>query len=474
MTIFPKNNLPTASLNWGREVEKSINNLESGFRTAEVNNVSRDAQLQASYKRLDRTITQLAATNAAVDEAQSDAITALQAANTANATATTANSRAIEALQDIIDLGSPGGPTINATNITAGTIDASQVNVTNLNADNITSGSINADRISGGTIDASEITVTNLSASSITSGSMSADRISGGVIDASDISGVNISGTNISGSTISGNTISGGTISGTTVTGTTISGGSVTGTTISGGTISGTNINGTNITGTSSVTGASISGGTISGAQVYTSNGAGLTADLVAGSVNLAAPGTSGSLAASSRFGMVLTSSNIVRVSAPSGIEGATSDFATILGGDISVSGGITRTALAGGTLTGASLTAGGSLVRTTSSARYKTDIENLDVDYDSIIALQPKRFKRIDEVEENPDTANVYPGFIAEDLAGTSLDIFTFKSKDADGNLVPEGIHYAELTAALVSAIKHQDGLIKDLTARLEALESR
>ena len=46
-----------------------------------------------------------------------------------------------------MDLSTGGTTTINGSNITTGSIDASKVSVTNLNADNIVSGSIDADRI---------------------------------------------------------------------------------------------------------------------------------------------------------------------------------------------------------------------------------------------------------------------------------------------------------------------------------------
>ncbi len=335
MTVFPKNNLPTGSLNWSREVEKSVNNLESSFRSAEVNNVTRDAQLQNSYKRLDAALTQLTATNAAVDQAQSDAITALQAADTATSTATTANTTAIQALEDattalsdaveaLEGLGSLDEATstykINASNLTVGTLDASVVNVTNLNASNITSGTISADRISGGAIDG----VGNIT--------------SGGVIYAV------------------GNLGAGGNL------------------------------------------------------------------------------GLTGSI---------------------------------FMSGSIDCGGSITRTALSGGGTTGASFTNSGSLVRTTSSARYKTDIQPLELELSDLYSVEPKTFKRIEEVEEDSETARIYPGFIAEELAGTSLDKFVFYSEDEQGNPRPEGIHYPELTAALLLAIK-------DLNARLTALEDK
>ena len=61
-------------------------------------------------------------------------------------------------------------PNLSANKITSGIIDASKITVENLDADNITSGSLSADRISGGTIDASKITVKNLSIDDVTYG----------------------------------------------------------------------------------------------------------------------------------------------------------------------------------------------------------------------------------------------------------------------------------------------------------------
>ena len=55
------------------------------------------------------------------------------------------------------DLSTSGKTTISGDNITTGTLDASKINVINLNADNIKSGTISADKISGGTLDATLI-----------------------------------------------------------------------------------------------------------------------------------------------------------------------------------------------------------------------------------------------------------------------------------------------------------------------------
>ena len=75
------------------------------------------------------------------------------------------------------DLAGEGSTIINGSNITTGTIDASVVNVINLNADNITSGTIVADSVKSNWVYAGSI-----NANQITAGSISGDRINGGTI----------------------------------------------------------------------------------------------------------------------------------------------------------------------------------------------------------------------------------------------------------------------------------------------------
>lgn len=80
-----------------------------------------------------------------------------------------------------------GTTTINGGCITTGTIDATKVRVINLDAGNITSGSISADFIKGGTIDAQDVRIENLDASSVTITNLSASAITGGTLDCSKI-----------------------------------------------------------------------------------------------------------------------------------------------------------------------------------------------------------------------------------------------------------------------------------------------
>lgn len=82
------------------------------------------------------------------------------------------------------NLSSSGQTTINGSNITTGTIDATKVNVTNVVAKSVSSdwvyaGNISASQIRAGTIDASIITVTNLDVNNIRYGTWPVISVTG-------------------------------------------------------------------------------------------------------------------------------------------------------------------------------------------------------------------------------------------------------------------------------------------------------
>lgn len=148
-------------------------------------------------------------------------------------------------------------------------------------------------------------------------------------------------------------------------------------------------------------------------------------------------------------------------ISAPGGISSSLS-----VAGNLSTDGSFTRTVLATGASTTCTINGSGQFVRTTSSARYKQDIESINVPLSTVLQMEPRKFRLIEEVEANPD-ARYYGGFIAEELDALGLDTFVGYEKLEDGAVRPESVYYAELTAALVSAIK-------ELNARIETLEGK
>lgn len=413
MTIFPRNNLPTGSLNWSREVEKAVNNLESTFRSAEINNVTRDSQLQSSYKRLDAALTELKTTTTAADDALSAAITAQSTANTANttaiaantaatnanttaiaanSTAITANTRALEALQDIVDLGSPGGPTINVANLTAGTL--------------------SGDRISGGVITGTQLTTANAGNQRVI---LNSNRI-----------------------TLNNGSADTGSIYGSVY-------GSTNATYIEGNACVLSSTQGNYFVGTTGVFGGNFSS----------------EFDVLAGR----------DLSAGSGF-LKLGASTFSRNSAGQ-MEGP--GFRAT--GNLNVAGQFFYDApTATGTTYPLYINISTNQVyRLSSSQRYKTQIQDAEFDYEALLQARVRTFKNKQEVEENgAENAELTYGYIAEELHDLGLTDFVVYEPDENGNIRPESVNYMSMALATHEMLKVQDQKLKSLEERLAALEDR
>jgi|TARA_R100000030_G_scaffold9631_1_gene6587 hypothetical protein len=113
-----------------------------------------------------------------------------------------------------------------------------------------------------------------------------------------------------------------------------------------------------------------------------------------------------------------------------------------------------------------------GLLQRSTSSAKYKTNIETIEDSYaDAVLNARPVWFNST----ASEDTAHPewgYWGFIAEEIHKIDPRL-VFYGEDDDGNLEPEGVQYDRFIPHLVNLIKRQKDQIVDLTARIEALEA-
>jgi hypothetical protein len=144
-----------------------------------------------------------------------------------------------------------------------------------------------------------------------------------------------------------------------------------------------------------------------------------------------------------------------------------------------------------------------GNLFRYSSSARYKTDIEDLwDAEADKVLDLRPVWFRSTGGLDQSDWS---WEGFIAEEVAEINprwtnygpvwdttieTDDLTGETRegyvqdadgervptlDGDGNEVlrPEGVQYGQMVPALVNLIGRQKDQITALTVRLEALEA-
>ena len=145
---------------------------------------------------------------------------------------------------------------------------------------------------------------------------------------------------------------------------------------------------------------------------------------------------------------------------------------------DVLAYGGITGGELYTGTsgTTGSAancrIGSGGRLVVSTSSRRYKYDIEDAELDLEALLSVQPRTFRRYDDDnydEAKPDAARVHVGLIAEEVDDLGLD--SMVDRDAEGR--PNGINWDVLGVHLLAVVKQQAAQIAALTARIGALEA-
>lgn len=110
---------------------------------------------------------------------------------------------------------------------------------------------------------------------------------------------------------------------------------------------------------------------------------------------------------------------------------------------------------------------------RSTSSLRYKTDVEDLDLDLDAVRALRPVRFRDKHEVEQDPTTTQTYVGLIAEEVHDAGLHNFVHYMEDENGELTPDGVQYDRLTVALHLLVSDLADTVTAKTAEITALQA-
>ena len=113
-----------------------------------------------------------------------------------------------------------------------------------------------------------------------------------------------------------------------------------------------------------------------------------------------------------------------------------------------------------------------GLIQRSTSSAKYKTNIETMEDSYaDAVLNARPVWFNST----ASEDTAHPewgYWGFIAEEIHEIDQRL-VFYREDDDGNLEPEGVQYDRFIPHLVNLIKRQKQAIETLETKVAALEA-
>jgi hypothetical protein len=112
-----------------------------------------------------------------------------------------------------------------------------------------------------------------------------------------------------------------------------------------------------------------------------------------------------------------------------------------------------------------------GVLYRTTSSLRYKENIQDMTFGLSEVLALRPVTFE-----QKNENTGRKFGGFIAEEVHEAGLVDFVEYNEENE----PDAISYGNMVSLLTKAIQEQQAIIDsqasaiaDLTTRLEALEA-
>jgi len=245
------------------------------------------------------------------------------------------------------------------------------------------------------------------------------------------------------------NALSLGTIATQSAASVAITGGSIEGTAI--GAVNASTVTATTITGTSVAVAASLNGTSTQFSSRNLSNGAsaitrfsiGNDSDAADFSISLNGSGNSGGAGARS----VLINSN---------------------GGPLTLScSGVLFSpnvyAQTSGTAANVAVDAGGQIRRSTSSLRYKTDVQDYTRGLQAVLNLRPVTYL------SKSGEGGRFAGFIAEEVHAAGL--VEFVSYDNEGR--PDALHYPHMVALLASALKEASAKIDALTARVSALES-
>ena len=345
---FNKNYLPAETQPWAREVQKRVENTETAFRSAEVNNTTRDDQLASSLRQV----------------------------QAASAAATTAANSALAAINGLTGLGTAGGDySVDGANLVVGSVTANE-------------------------IDAAYIYAGNISADQINAGTLSADYISGGTIDGISITGGDLNTTAANGLSVE------------------ISGSSAV--FKSGGVLKG-----------------QVSADSAGRLLVYGESGLYLNAG-ASGTTNFGSGGfTVGDSANLTVQGRIISAGTYNAVA---------SSTANLL------------------------INSNNYFQRTTSSRRYKSDIQ--DIDYGmKALELRPRTWVDKSAYEENDNSTDGLTritGFIAEEIHDLGLTELVQYNEEG----LPEAVNYDRLMVGVIPILKQQQQLIETLITRIEALE--
>jgi hypothetical protein len=365
---------------------------------------------------------------------------------------------------------------LSATKLTAGTIDASVITVSNLNAGNISTGVLNADRIQ-----AASITGAKLVAGTIEAVSIAANTITGAKLAVGTIEAVSIAAGTITGAKIAAGTITASNIAAATITATQIAGGTITADEIAADTITAAEI------AAGSITVDRLTAGTLTAFTLRTSSGARrVTVSASTNSISFTeSSSTVGHIGPASVDGIVMhygstfnpavttypnayVSSGDARIAYSSGIYVQTSSTGVVMNGNVYTLDAFYNqdSSTSANTANTRMDTDGRTRRSTASSVRFKEDIVDLstvaDLNPIGLLTLPIRAFKfKSDYLDATDNRSGILvPGLIAEEVA----EHYPIAADRGADGLVENWNERFVIPGMLA--------LIQDLNARIKTLE--
>jgi hypothetical protein len=331
-------------------------------------------------------------------------------------------------------LGNEALASLSATKLTAGTIDASVITVSNINAGNISTGVLNADRIQAASITGAKLVAGTIEAVSIAAGTITGAKLAVGTIEA-----VNIAAATITGAKIAAATITASNIAVATITADQIAGGTITAAEIAAETITAAEI------AADSITVDRLTAGTLTAFTLRTSSGARrVTVSASTNSISFTESSTTvGHIGPASVDGIVMhygstfnpavttypnayVSAGDARIAYSSGIYVQVSSTGVVMNGNVyTLDAFYNQDASTSANAANTRMDTDGRTRRSTaSSARFKEDIVDLstvaDLNPTGLLSLPIRAFKfKSDYLDATDNRSGILvPGLIAEEVA--------------------------------------------------------
>lgn len=108
----------------------------------------------------------------------------------------------------------------------------------------------------------------------------------------------------------------------------------------------------------------------------------------------------------------------------------------------------------------------GGAFFRSTSSIKYKTDVNDATYGLSDVLKLRPVTYKGKSEL----DGDKIFGGFIAEEIDALGLKEFVVYDQDNQ----PDALAYANMVSLLTKAIQEQQAIINEQASTIAAFEAR